>query len=788
MSIVRIALDVPLSTLFDYTVAEGVVVAIGQRVIVPFGRRQMVGVVMECVATTDVSPERIKPVLQVLLDSAPLSAGLLDLLRFCSDYYRYPIGQTVLPALPARLRSDKPIISKPILSYRLSASGAALNLDSFPKRKVVQRRILAKLTEQSCNLAQLKALSATVGAQLKTLEQQGWVEQYASTPSLALMELPANRLSPQADKSLVVPLQGGELARGQDVASGVTHIFDNAHILTSEQQLAVDSITQASGYACFLLHGITGSGKTEVYVHLMHHVLQRGGQMLLLVPEINLTPQLENYFPSRFPDVNLISLHSGLSEGERLHNWQQAQLGAAQIVLGTRLSVFAELPKLALIIVDEEHDSSFKQQDGLRYSARDVAIFRANQRGVPIVLGSATPSLESYHNAQSGRYQMLKLTGRALAEARLPLVRCVNINQTMMHHGISENLLREIGQRIARKEQSLIFINRRGYAPVLMCTGCGWLSGCKHCAGKMVLHLKDQRLRCHHCGYQVRVPHACPSCGNADLHPVGSGTQRVESVLQERFPDARILRVDRDSTRNKRAWQAMREQIHANEVDILVGTQMLAKGHDFPALTLVGVLNPDSALYSSDFRAPEKLFAQLVQVAGRAGRAEKPGEVIIQTEFPDHPLFRALQTHDFEGWAASQLAERQMAGFPPFMFQAMLRAEGKIESEVYAYLNHARAAALELQHPVEVLGVVPAALPRPANHLRAQLLVQAISRKALQQFCAPGNRCWTRCLLQNCAARWTSTRWSSSRLPVARPGCNACRTVLMSRRVFAGYL
>jgi primosomal protein N' (replication factor Y) (superfamily II helicase) len=717
MSIVRVALDVPLPTLFDYTVEEGV--AVGQRVIVPFGRRQMAGVVMECVATTDVPPERIKPVAQVLHDSAPLSAGLLDLLRFCSDYYRYPIGQTVLSALPVRLRSDKPVISKPILSYRLTASGAALDLENFSKRKVVQRRILARLAEQPCNLAQLKALSATAGAQLKALISEGWVESFASTPSLAL------------------PLQGGELARGQN---NTQHAFDNAHTLTGEQQQAVDAITHASGYACFLLHGITGSGKTEVYVHLMHHALQPGGQVLLLVPEINLTPQLENYFRSRFTDVNLISLHSGLSEGERLHNWQQAQQGAAQIVLGTRLAVFAELPKLALIIVDEEHDSSFKQQDGLRYSARDVAIFRANQCGVPVVLGSATPSLESYHNAQSGRYRMLKLTGRALAEARLPAVRCININQTVMHHGISENLLREIAQRIARKEQSLLFINRRGYAPVLMCTGCGWLSGCKHCTGKMVLHLKDQRLRCHHCGYQIRVPHACPSCGNADLHPVGSGTQRIESVLQERFPESRILRVDRDSTRNRRAWQTMREQIHANEVDILVGTQMLAKGHDFPALTLVGVLNPDSALYSSDFRAPEKLFAQLVQVAGRAGRADKPGEVVIQTAFPDHPLFRALQTHDFEGWAASQLAERKMAGFPPFVYQAMLRAEGKIESEVYAYLNHARAAAIELNHPVEIpgrveiLGVVPAALPRRANHLRAQLLIQASSRKALQQF------------------------------------------------------
>jgi len=458
------------------------------------------------------------------------------------------------------------------------------------------------------------------------------------------------------------------------------------------------------------------------------------------VPEINLTPQLENYFHNRFPEVNLTSLHSGLSEGERLHNWQQAQQGRAQIVLGTRLSVFAEIPRLALIIVDEEHDSSFKQQDGLRYSARDVAIFRASQCGIPVVLGSATPSLESYYNAQSGKYRMLKLTGRAQADARLPVVRSINIKQTVMHHGISDILLHEIGQRIAIKEQSLLFINRRGYAPVLMCTACSWLSGCKNCAGNMVLHLNEQRLRCHHCGYQIRVPQACPSCGIAELHPVGSGTQRVESVLQEHFSGARIMRVDRDSTRNKRAWRAMREQIHANEVDILVGTQMLAKGHDFPALTLVGVLNPDSALYSSDFRAAEKLFAQLVQVAGRAGRADKPGEVLIQTAFPDHPLFRALQTHDFEGWAASQLVERRIAGFPPFMFQTMLRAEGKEENAVYRYLNEAHKAAVSLSNSmkppgsVEILGVVPAAMPRRASHTRAQLLIQTKTRKAMQRF------------------------------------------------------
>jgi primosomal protein N' (replication factor Y) len=712
MPIVRVALDVPLSTLFDYTVAEGIAVTAGQRVVVPFGKRQMVGVAMEVAAATEMAPERVKPVKRVLHDSLPLSAGLLGLLGFCSDYYRYPIGQTVLAALPARLRSDKPVVGKPVLSYRLTDSGAALDLDDFPKRKIVQRRILAKLAVQPCNLAQLKSLSATAGKQLKVLVAEGWVESVAHSGDPLLNPLP----------------QAGEEANEKG------HIFHGAHALTGEQQQAVDAIARASGYACFLLHGITGSGKTEVYVHLMHDVLQCGGQVLLLVPEINLTPQLEHYFRSRFPEVNLVSLHSGLSEGERLHNWQQAQSGAARVVLGTRLAVFAELPNLALIVVDEEHDGSFKQQDGLRYSARDVAIFRASQCGVPIVLGSATPSLESWHNAQSGRYRMLKLTGRALAGACLPAVRCINVNQTAMHHGISENLLREIGQRIACREQSLLFINRRGYAPVLMCGGCGWLSSCRHCAGKLVLHLNDQRLRCHHCGYQVRVPPACPDCGDADLHPVGSGTQRVESVLQERFPEVRILRVDRDSTRNKRAWQAMRERIHANEVDILVGTQMLAKGHDFPALTLVGVLNPDGALYSSDFRAAERLYAQLAQVAGRAGRADKPGEVLIQTAFPDHPLFRALQRHDFDGWAASQLAERQLAGFPPFVYQAMLRAEGRQEAEVYRFLNDARNAGAALRHEVDILGVVPAALPRRANHIRAQLLIQGVQRKRLQQF------------------------------------------------------
>jgi primosomal protein N' (replication factor Y) len=482
------------------------------------------------------------------------------------------------------------------------------------------------------------------------------------------------------------------------------------------------------------LHGITGSGKTEVYVHLMHRALQQGGQALLLVPEINLTPQLEGYFRSRFPDAELVSLHSGLSDGERAQNWLRAQSGHARIVIGTRLAVFAPLPQIALVIVDEEHDASFKQQDGLRYSARDVAVFRARQRNVPVVLGSATPSLESYYNAQSGRYRLLKLTRRAQTDARLPAVRCVDAKRNAQVDGIGEPLAAALAQRLERGEQSLVFINRRGYAPVLMCGACGWLSGCPNCAGKLVLHLRDRRLRCHHCGHQERVPRACPNCGNADLQPLGIGTQRVETALQERFPAARILRVDRDSTRNKGAWDAMRRRIQDDAVDILVGTQILAKGHDFPNLTLVGVLNPDGALYSADFRASEKLYAQLAQVAGRAGRAGKAGEVLIQTAFPEHPLFHALREHDYNAWADKLLDERRVAGFPPFVYQALLSAEGREESAVYDFLRRAREAALALEPKVEVYGVVPAAMPRRANHSRAQLLVQSASRKVLQQF------------------------------------------------------
>ena len=719
MQIVRVALDIPLSTVFDYFLAENLTVVAGQRVVVPFGRKQMVGVVMEVGANTELHATKIKEVVQILEDVAPMPEELLKLLRFCSDYYHHPIGMTVMAALPTRLRGQLPVALRQALTYVLSQSGRSLVLADFPRRKVVQLRILIALQANSLSAAQIKMLSPSAPAALKILIESGWVD--ATTTALS--------------------------------NSNFNFTFDEEHQLTGEQQIAVAAVNAAQGYQSFLLHGVTGSGKTEVYVHLLHQVLQRGGQVLLLVPEINLTPQLENYFRSRFPDTELVSLHSGLNEGERTQNWLLAQAGHARIVLGTRLAVFTPLPQLSLIIVDEEHDASFKQQDGLRYSARDVAIFRANERGVPIVLGSATPSLETYYNASSGRYTLLKLTERASKLAQLPSVRCINISNAKLVDGISPPLLTALAERLQRGEQSLVFINRRGYAPVLMCTACGWLSGCPNCAGKMVLHLKDGRLRCHHCGHQTRVPHACPSCGNADLQPVGLGTQRIEGALQQHFSDARILRVDRDSTRNKGTWNAMRKQIQDEAVDILVGTQMLAKGHDFHNLTLVCVLNPDSALYSGDFRASEKLFAQLAQVAGRAGRGNKPGEVLIQTAFPEHPLFSALRSHDYDTWAKTLLEERKQAAFPPYVYQVLLRAEGKVEAEVYEFMQQARDFAAKLAAQVEIYGVVPASMPRRANHIRVQLLVQSDTRKSLQNFL----REW-RPMLEGMQAR--KLRWS----------------------------
>ena len=542
--------------------------------------------------------------------------------------------------------------------------------------------------------------------------------------------------------------------------------------LLSHQQAAVDAIVGAAAaprFETFLLHGVTGSGKTEVYLRAIDTVLAAGGQALMLVPEIALTPQLEGRVAARFPQARIVSAHSGVADAARARGFLDALDGRVDIVLGTRLSVFMPLPRLALIVVDEEHDASFKQQDGMRYSARDVAVWRAHQANIPIVLGSATPSLETFHHAQpkvlpprgehfgsspgdsgslqgpavgrpgggtgrTGRYRLLELPLRAVAEA-MPAVRVVDTRREKLQDGLSSALLKALERRLDLGEQSLVFLNRRGYAPVLACPPCGWISCCRRCASNLVVHLADRRLRCHHCGFEAAIPRACPDCGNLDLQPFGRGTQRLEAMLGERFPKARILRIDRDSASTPAKWQDLLRQIHEGSVDILIGTQMLSKGHDFPRLTLVGAVGADAALFAADFRAPERLFAQLMQVGGRSGRADLPGEVLIQTEYPDHALYQALVDHDYNRFARAQLEERETAGFPPFSYQAMLRAEARDMAQSLAFLNQAREAALTLAgDPIMLYDAVPMRMARLMTLERGQLLVESSSRPALQAF------------------------------------------------------
>jgi primosomal protein N' (replication factor Y) (superfamily II helicase) len=509
--------------------------------------------------------------------------------------------------------------------------------------------------------------------------------------------------------------------------------------LNPAQQHAADAIGGAQGFAPILLYGVTGSGKTEVYLQACAQVLAREpeGQILILVPEINLTPQLEGNIRARFPGVMLATLHSSLSEGERMLHWLAAHQGRARIVLGTRLAILASLPKLKMIVIDEEHDPSYKQQEGLRYSARDLAVWRARQLAIPIVLGSATPSLESWHHANSGRYRKLELRERAVRDAVLPRVKLLDMERDKPRDGLTSHLVAALRQRMDRGEQSLLFLNRRGYAPVICCEACGWISDCTRCTSFMVLHKPEHRLRCHHCSLEMRIPRHCPTCGNVDLQPLGRGTQRVEEGLQQLFPEARILRIDADSTRRKGSAQEAFDSVHRGEVDILIGTQMVAKGHDFKKLTLVGILNPDTALFSQDYRASERLFAQLMQVAGRAGRqARNEGgsvsEVLIQSRYVSHPLYSAVVSHDYDRFATSLLAERKQAALPPYIFQALLRAEAPELANAIAFLETARDCMAH--EGITINDPIPMTMTRVHNVDRAQLLVESASRPALQGF------------------------------------------------------
>lgn len=552
---------------------------------------------------------------------------------------------------------------------------------------------------------------------------------------VALPSLPKN-LRAEKTVSLLRALKACETQAGTGVAR-VEEALGKPE-LNADQQEAVSRILAVRGFSPILLHGVTGSGKTEVYLHVFEEVLagRADSAVMILVPEINLTPQLEDSIRARFPDMAVAVLHSRLSEKERLQNWLLAHTGQARIVLGTRMAVLASVPRLDMIVVDEEHDPSYKQQEGLRYSARDLAVWRAWQLGIPVVLGSATPSLETWHHVGSGRYDKVVLPKRAAAEADLPAVRLVDAGRTGLQDGFTPVLLEAVGARLERGEQSLLFLNRRGYAPVLMCEACGWISHCRRCTAYMVLHKPQQRLRCHHCGLEQPVLRACPDCGYVDLKPLGRGTQRIEESLAQHFPEARIIRIDADSMRKKGSMAMALEQVHAGVADILVGTQMIAKGHDFRNLTLVGVVNPDTALFSHDYRAGERLFAQLMQVGGRAGRHAVQGggksEVLIQTRYPRHPLYQAVLRHDYAGFAASLLAEREQAGLPPFMYQALLCAEARQLEKALDFLR--MAAEMAVAPGVIINEPVPMAMMRIGGMERAQLLVEAESRAGMQPF------------------------------------------------------
>jgi primosomal protein N' (replication factor Y) len=699
MPIVRVALPVAALTEFDYWVPEGLAVARGALVRVKLGARRLVGVVTAIAGDSDIAREKLQPIADIVAGPS-LSDDVVDLAAFVAAYYQEPTGRALALAVPP-LADDH---------TARRAAPSALRLTDAGMTKLPER--LARAPAARALFDQFRAGEGVLAAAT-----------IAVLPAHVKRTLRAWRDAGFVDAAEIAAMRSGEPA------------FE----LNAAQTAAAAEIVAAAGsFAAFLLFGVTGSGKTDVYFAAIDAMLANGRQVLMLVPEINLTPQLVNRVRAARPGIRIATLHSGLAAGERRAEWLAAASGTAQLVLGTRLAVFTPLPALSLIVVDEEHDTSYKQQDNVRYHARDAAIWRAHRLSIPVVLGSATPSLESWLHAREGRYRRLDLPQRADPRAAMPRVSFAGNRAARAFDGIGEALRFAIAARLERGEQSLVFVNRRGYAPSLVCAACKWEAQCPRCSARLTTHREPPSLRCHHCGHGERVPAACPSCGNVDLLPLGYGTQRLERCLADAFPHARIARVDRDSTRAKHAFAAVRDRVTANELDILVGTQMLAKGHDFPRLTLVGVLGADNALYSADFRATERLAALLMQVAGRAGRAGLPGDVIVQTDFPDHPVFAALAAHDYPRFADVLLDERRDAQLPPFAHVALLAVEAHHRADVDWCLAAAHAAATALvadaHGDVTVFSPVPALLSRRAGFERGQIVVQCDRRAPLQRF------------------------------------------------------
>lgn len=696
-AVIRVAVATPLHQLFDYLPAtNSELPPRGARVEVPFGRARKVGLVVECGVPSAVDRARLKPIRRIIDREPLIEPVLLELLLWAARYYCYPPGEVIAAALPALLRGNRSVVSEEIC-FQLTAAGSTADISPQAPR---QQELVTLLRRSPDGLSSSELRQHTgrdCNDTLRRLLSRGWIR----------------RLTRQRPPRL-------ERGAGEPAA------FE----LLPDQANAVDTIANCPGFAPFLLNGITGSGKTEVYLNLIEHYRQRSLQSLVLVPEIGLTPQLVNRFRKRLSG-SIVVLHSGLSDSERLDAWRCARDGSAEVIVGTRSAVFVPMARPGLLVIDEEHDSSYKQQEGFRYSARDFAVVRARAHQVPVVLGSATPSLESLHNVAQDRYRELRLQQRP-GTARLPKMRLLDMRLEPAQGGLSASLQAAMRRHLAAGAQVLLFLNRRGFAPAWYCIECSWLAGCQRCDARMTYHQRVARLRCHHCGAEQPAPPACPNC-ETPLQPVGAGTERIEQSIGQLFPDTSIARLDRDNTRRKGALEEILADIRSGKHRILVGTQMLTKGHHFPDVSLVGVVDADQGLFGTDPRSSERLAQLLIQVAGRAGRAGRAGEVLIQTHCPNHPLLTRLIESGYDEFAAAALGERAAAGWPPYSSLAMLRARAAVEDHCFDFLRAACTAAGDVPAGVRLLGPAAAPMARRAGQYRAQLLVQG-ERGPLHQF------------------------------------------------------
>ncbi len=700
----RVAIPTPLRRHFDYLAPanfEAKMPQAGVRVRVPFGRQTLVGILLNVVTKTDVPAQKLRPVIEILDEQPVFDSELLQLLLWCSAYYHHPVGEVMQNALPVKLRQGATTLIKGIRRWQLTPEGEQVDLQTL-KRAAKQIAIISDLKQSPSGL----------------LDSQLTEKHVSWRPVMKRLQ----------EKGLVKSAEENALPIAKPILSAPT--------LNADQQQAIDRVIgrmddENKGFHPYVLEGVTGSGKTEVYLQVIEDIIKQGKQALVLVPEIGLTPQLLDRFLQRL-NGRIAIMHSGLNDEERLQAWLNTQAGSADVVIGTRSAVFSPLLRPGIIIIDEEHDLSFKQQDGFRYSARDLAVKRARDLNIPIILGSATPSLETLYNAMQNRYETLLLPERA-GNAKPPTIRLLDVRSQKMEQGISAQLLHKMKEHLERDSQILLFLNRRGFAPVLMCHECGWHALCPRCDAHMTLHQSRSQLRCHHCGTEQYKPSACPECKSDDLLQMGFGTERIEHTLNELFPQYEVIRIDRDSTRRKGSMEKLLNEINNGKQQILIGTQMLAKGHHFPNVTLVGMLNADHGLYSSDFRASERMGQLILQVAGRAGREEKEGEVLIQTHHADHPLFKPLLKHDYPKFATALIKERQQTELPPFSHLALLRAEAVDKQYPMIFLEQTRLLLEQThQNNIILMGPFPALMERRAGRYRAQLLIQSNNRKQLQ--------------------------------------------------------